>query len=166
MIQAKVNDKSQFDLIIQDKKLNLNGKSLEFDSINLQDGSLHLLLKHRSYTVRLRKGNAEEKNYTLSVNGRVYEVSLQDEMDLLLKKMGFSLAAGKKVNDLKAPMPGLVLKVNVQVGDAVKKGDSLLVLEAMKMENSLKSPADAIIKRIAVNPGDKVEKNQVLLDFE
>jgi biotin carboxyl carrier protein len=60
-------------------------------------------------------------------------------------------------------MPGLVLKVLVKDGDVIKKGDNLLVLEAMKMENSIKAPADATIKAVKITAGDKVEKNQVMI---
>jgi biotin carboxyl carrier protein len=62
-------------------------------------------------------------------------------------------------------MPGLVLSILVKEGDEVKKGDNLLVLEAMKMENIIKSPADVTIKFIKIKPSDKVEKNQVLIQF-
>jgi biotin carboxyl carrier protein len=62
-------------------------------------------------------------------------------------------------------MPGLVLKISVKVGDVVKKGDNLFVLEAMKMENIIKSPADVTIRTIRIKPGDKVEKGQVLIGF-
>jgi len=87
-------------------------------------------------------------------------------MDLLLSKMGLADLAAKKVNEVKAPMPGLVLKLIANQGDTVAKGDSLLVLEAMKMENVIKSPGEGIIKSIRVNAGDKVEKNAVLIEFE
>ena len=74
--------------------------------------------------------------------------------------------AGKKVNDIKAPMPGMVLQVMVENGQKIKKGDAIVVLEAMKMENILKSPADGIIRKIHVIMGDKVEKNQVMVILE
>jgi biotin carboxyl carrier protein len=70
-----------------------------------------------------------------------------------------------KVNELKAPMPGLVLDIVVSEGQEVKKGDALVVLEAMKMENILKSPADVVVKKISVKKGTAVEKNQVLVLF-
>jgi biotin carboxyl carrier protein len=73
--------------------------------------------------------------------------------------------AAKKVNEVKAPMPGMVLKILVKDGDEVKKGDPLLVLEAMKMENILKSPTDGVIKKIAAVTGVAVEKNQLLIQF-
>ena len=60
-------------------------------------------------------------------------------------------------------MPGLVLKVLVNEGQEFKKGDNLLVLEAMKMENILKAPVDGTVKGIKIKAGDKVEKNEVLL---
>ena len=63
-------------------------------------------------------------------------------------------------------MPGLVRNVNINVGDLIKKGDSLIILEAMKMENVLKSPIDGIISELGVKPGESVEKNQILLSFK
>ena len=71
----------------------------------------------------------------------------------------------KKLNEIKAPMPGLILDIKVEVGQEVKKGDPILILEAMKMENILKSPGDGIVKAIKVKVKDNVEKGQLLLEF-
>ena len=62
-------------------------------------------------------------------------------------------------------MPGLVLGISINAGEKVTKGDTLLILEAMKMENVIKSPTDGVIKSIAVKKGETVEKNQVILNF-
>jgi biotin carboxyl carrier protein len=70
------------------------------------------------------------------------------------------------VSEIKAPMPGLVLNIMVQEGDEVKKGDNLMILEAMKMENSIKSPIDGTVKNLKVATGDKLEKNQVMITFK
>ena len=75
-------------------------------------------------------------------------------------------ASIKKVNELKAPMPGVVVDIMVGIGDAVVKDDPLVVLEAMKMENMLKSPSDGVISSINIKKGDTVEKNRVLVNFE
>jgi biotin carboxyl carrier protein len=75
-------------------------------------------------------------------------------------------ALANKVSEIKAPMPGLVLSVLVTEGQEVSKGDSLLVLEAMKMENVIKSPASGMIKKILINKADKVEKNEILIQFQ
>ncbi|HLL94438.1 MAG TPA: biotin/lipoyl-containing protein, partial [Spirosoma sp.] len=83
----------------------------------------------------------------------------------LLEKMGMSNAVSAKVNTLKAPMPGLIVGINVAVGDTISKGDSVLILEAMKMENNLKAPGDGTVKAIRAIKGDRVEKGQVLVEF-
>jgi biotin carboxyl carrier protein len=79
--------------------------------------------------------------------------------------MGMDKLQGNAMNELKAPMPGMVLKIMVNAGDEVKKGDSLLVLEAMKMENNIKALGDGVVTAIPIKAGDKVEKNQVLIKF-
>ena len=84
----------------------------------------------------------------------------------MLHSLGMDNLTNQKVSDLKAPMPGLVLDIEVREGEQVKKGDALLILEAMKMENVIKSPSDGVIKKIAVNKGEAVEKNQLILNFE
>ena len=80
--------------------------------------------------------------------------------------MGFETGTTKKVNEIKAPMPGLILDINVEIGQEVKEDDPLLILEAMKMENALTSPRDGVIKSISVTKGDAVDKNQLLIEFE
>jgi biotin carboxyl carrier protein len=67
--------------------------------------------------------------------------------------------------EIKAPMPGLIFDIKVKEGDEVKKGDAVLILEAMKMENILKSPGDGTVKSIKIKKGQSVEKNQVLIQF-
>ena len=166
MIRAKVNDKEQFDLLIKDKTVKVNDKEFELDALQTEPGFIHLLIEGQSYRVRLNSSDSETKSYSLTVNGNQYSVALSDEMDQLLSRLGLSDLAGKKVNDIKAPMPGLVLKIEVEPGQDVTKGDSLLVLEAMKMENVIKSPGEGKIKSIRVAAGDKVEKNTVLVEFE
>ncbi len=65
-----------------------------------------------------------------------------------------------------APMPGTILRVNKAAGDAVKAGEAVVVLEAMKMENDISSPKDGVIKSIAVNKGDTVASGQFLFEVE
>jgi biotin carboxyl carrier protein len=72
----------------------------------------------------------------------------------------------KKLKELKAPMPGLVLAVMAKEGEAVIEGQELIVLEAMKMENAIKSPQDGTIDKIHVKKNDKIDKNHTLLSFQ
>jgi biotin carboxyl carrier protein len=105
------------------------------------------------------------KTAQIRVNDNIYTITAKDRFDLLLDQMGLTGLTSAKVSELKAPMPGLVLKVFAEEGMVVQKGDSLFILEAMKMENIIKSPVDAVVKSIKVKPGNKLEKGQILLQF-
>ncbi|QHV97741.1 acetyl-CoA carboxylase biotin carboxyl carrier protein subunit [Spirosoma endbachense] len=143
----------------------LNGEPFVWDLVKLSDRTFHILHQNRSYAAEILDLNPTDKTVRLKINGHIYPVQLKDRFDLLLEKMGMASAAATKVNDLKAPMPGLIVGVNVQPGDTVNKGDSLLILEAMKMENILKATGEGVIKTIRTNKGDRVEKGQVLIEF-
>lgn len=143
----------------------LNGEAFAWDLVKLSDRMFHILYQNRSYTAELLDLNAAEKTVQLKINGHIHQIQLKDRFDWLLEKMGMSSAASAKVNDLKAPMPGLIVGINVQPGDEVSKGDNLLVLEAMKMENMLKAAGNGTIKAIRIVKGDRVEKGQVLVEF-
>jgi biotin carboxyl carrier protein len=135
------------------------------DILKISPYQYHILYNNKSYTVDVVKVNAEEKSLVLKVNSVKYNLKLKDKYDALLHSLGMDNLATKKVNDIKAPMTGMVLNILVKEGDEVKKGDALLVLEAMKMENILKSPTDGTIKKIAAIKGVAVEKNQLLIQF-
>jgi biotin carboxyl carrier protein len=144
----------------------VNETPFYLDTITNKNGSLSIIKDNVSYNVEVVKVNYDDKTISLKVNNSTYTVSVKDEYDALLKQLGMENLGAKKINELKAPMPGLVLNIVVSEGQEVKKGDALIVLEAMKMENSLKSPTDGVIKKIAIHKGDAVEKNQLLITFE
>lgn len=145
----------------------LNETSIEnLDAVSNVNSEFHVLKDNRSYKAEITQSDFLSKNYTVKVNGNTYEVNLANSLDLLIKKMGFEVGAAKQVNAIKAPMPGLVLEISVEVGQEVQEGDNLLILEAMKMENSFTSPRAGIIKSIAVNKGQAVDKGQLLIEFE
>lgn len=144
----------------------VNGKAVDTDIIELEQRFYHVLSGGKSYNVEMVKMDKGAKTMTLNINGNIYQVEAKDKFDLLMDQMGFSSAAAGKIKDLKAPMPGLVIEVRVKAGDAIKKGDAVMVLEAMKMENVLKAAGDGTVKSIEIVKGQSVEKNQVLIIFE
>ncbi len=166
MIKAKVNDKHDYTIIENDEQIEINGEAVTPDVYKIDERRMHLLLNNKSYNIEITGYNEEEKTYNIVVNGERNTVAVKDRFDILLEKMGMADLAGSKVNDIKAPMPGLVLKILVEVGSEFKKGDPILILEAMKMENVLKAPADGKVHSIEVAAGDKVEKNQVMVVLE
>ena len=143
----------------------LNGEPFAWDIADLGAGRFHVLYEGRSYNAEVVSADYATKNIMLKLNGQRVELNAKDRFDLLLERLGMSNAAAAKVNELKAPMPGLIIDIRVRPGQAVQKGDPLLVLEAMKMENILKAPADGTVGTIKVNLRDNVQKGQVLVQF-
>lgn len=143
----------------------LNGTEFSADIIKVREGVYHLLKDNVSYNLEVVKHIPEEKKMVVKINNTPYTLDVKDKYDDLLHSLGLDNLATKKVNDIKAPMPGMVLNILVSEGQEVKKGEALIVLEAMKMENILKSPTDGVIKKIAITKGVAVEKNQLLIQF-
>lgn len=156
--KATVNKQHTFDI---DEQIAFDG----MDMVQLSNAEWHLLRNKQSFNIRLVGIDADTKTAVVRVNGNNYSVALKDETDLLLESMGMTEKSGTKANVFKAPMPGLILAIKVNVGDTVKKGDQLLILEAMKMENVLTAPQDSIVQSIEVRQGAAVEKNAVLMKF-
>ena len=165
MFKVTVNKTSSFEVVQTEKGLLVDGQLLNWDLVKLSEGYFHILHNNKSYTAEVVKADATAKTFTFKINNHLHTVEAKDKFDLLLEKLGMSNATSSKVNSIKAPMPGLIIDMKVKVGDTVKAGDSLLILEAMKMENMLKSPGDGVVKTVKVKKGDTVEKSQVLIEF-
>jgi biotin carboxyl carrier protein len=164
MQKAIVNGKT-FEVTRQDETLVVNGDPLTWDVVKISDNYFHIVYQQKSYRAELIKADPSTKTFRYKINGRIYSVELKDKFDLLLEKMGMANAGAGKINNIKAPMPGLIIDLKIKPGDAVKAGDPLLILEAMKMENILKAPGDGTVKNVKVKKGDSVEKGQVMIEF-
>ena len=108
----------------------------------------------------------ESKTFRFKINGSFFTVKLADQFDQLVDRLGLHTQAALLVKDIKAPMPGMVLEVNVTAGQEVEKDTPLLILEAMKMENVIKAPGDGVVKKVHIEQGNPVEKNQLLIEME
>lgn len=166
MITAKVNDNQQFEIDTKSNQITLNGEAVTPDWTLIGEHKYHAIINNQSLTVELVNIDEIGKQMSIVVNGVKYQVALQNQFDALLKQLGMDKLAAGKVNNIKAPMPGLVLRINVAVGDTIKKGDALLVLEAMKMENVIKAAGDGVVKKINAVEKTAVEKGSILIEFE
>ncbi|MEO6685796.1 MAG: acetyl-CoA carboxylase biotin carboxyl carrier protein subunit [Dyadobacter sp.] len=153
--------------INQEKDQWLIGENIfDGDIVKISQNQYHVLWKNRSYNVEVLETGAADKTFKLLINGQLFETSVKDQFDLLLEGLGMQATASTKINNLKAPMPGLIQSIAVEPGQEVHKGETLLVLVAMKMENIIKSPGTGIVKTLKITPGQIVEKNQVLVEFQ
>jgi len=156
--KVKVNNNSEF---------NINESDIyKTNIIAVKNNKYHVIHDNKTYKTEISDSNFNEKSYQVKVNNNTYNINILNDLDILIKEMGFEIGTSKKVNEIKAPMPGLILDINVNIGQEVKEDDALLILEAMKMENIILSPRSGFIKSIAANKGEAVEKNQLLIEFE
>ncbi len=144
----------------------IDGEPVHLDLITLGHRQYHLLLDKRSYNIEIVSHEATSGQAVIKVNNKTISLEVSTELDELLKKMGLDKQAESKSQDIEAPMPGLILDINVAEGQEVQKGDKLLILEAMKMENVIKSPGSGKVKKIMVKQGESVELGQKLVLFE
>jgi len=156
--KLSVNNLNNFEFVESDLK--------NLDAVSEQHSKFHVLKDNKPYKAEIVSADFISKTYTIKVNNNTYEVVISDALDQLIKSMGIERGKTKVVNAIKAPMPGLILEISVEVGQTVKENDPLLILEAMKMENSFLSPRDGVIKSIAVALGNAVDKGQLLIEFE
>jgi len=126
-------------------------------------GVRSLRLGHRSHA--LVPGERRGDVRTLHLDGERFSLEVVDERTRRIREMSGAAAGAAGPRPLKAPMPGLVVKVDVSPGDVVTRGQGLVIVEAMKMENELKAEVDAVVARVMVGAGEAVEKDQVLVDF-
>ena len=142
----------------------LNGENFKLDISEEGPMVYSVEWNGKKYNVQVLPGD-DNIHPKVRVNGNTFNLELVDKYDELLKDLGMENLVVNKISEIKSPMPGLVLEVNAAPGDEVKKGDPLLILEAMKMENVIKSPVNAVVKQIYVKPSEAVEKNVVLVSF-
>ncbi|MFZ5818860.1 MAG: acetyl-CoA carboxylase biotin carboxyl carrier protein subunit [Chloroflexota bacterium] len=156
-----VNDKEFLIEIVDEHRLAVNGRvfQVDFDSIHGQP-VFSLLLDGRSFEGFVYSG---EEQMEVLLMGRQFPVKVEDEREKRLRA-----AAGGAVSEagefhLKSPMPGMVVSIPVEEGQAVEKGQVLVILESMKMQNELKAPRAGTVHRVRVRAGESVEQRQTLL---
>lgn len=170
MIKALFNDKTALELSkISDDGLagEVVREAYNWDVSEISPNSWSVIdEKGNSFSIVLDEYSPDSKKYTFKIAGQAIEVTEQSEFDLLLKELGISSGGTKKLKEIKAPMPGLVLNVLVSEGQEVSEGDVIVILEAMKMENVIKSSTGARVKSIRVNKGDTIDKGGVMVTFD
>ena len=143
----------------------VDGEAFDSSLFRVPDMRIYsLILDGRSYRLACRRG--EGGSWEIHLEGQRASLNVVDERTRAIQEMTGGGAATKGARALRAPMPGLVVKVDVEEGQEVEAGDGLVVVEAMKMENELRAAAPGRIEGIRVEAGDAVDKDDILLEFE
>jgi biotin carboxyl carrier protein len=146
-------------------EIELDGERVTARLVDVAGTPVSLLtIGERVYRLVARRGDARGR-YTVSLDGRRFEIEALDERTRAIRDLSAASAAAAGPSPLVAPMPGLVVRINVAVGDAVQPGQGLVVMEAMKMENELRATTGGTVSAIRVTPGTAVEKGAVLVEL-
>jgi len=146
-------------------EVRVGGRKVDVDLLEMDGTDLHsLLMGRRSLQVLASRQGPE--GWVLHVGGRRLEAQVVDERTRAIRAMTGAAEGAGGPDSLRAPMPGLVVKVEVEEGEEIGPGQGLVIVEAMKMENELKAEGPARVAKILVEPGQAVEKEQVLMEFQ
>lgn len=156
--RVQIEDRT-YEVSIQDDILEVNGDQFPFDMESLDGKGLHVIRQHNR-SIEAHVEPTQSGSYEIQIDGKTLnaEVALgfQSSNRTHLHKNGILLS----------PMAGLIIDVLVKAGDAVKKGDTLIIQEAMKMQMKLRSPEEGIVTAISTAPGSQVEKGSLLITIQ
>jgi biotin carboxyl carrier protein len=148
--------------ILDEKHVSVDGKTYEVDFETVSGQPVYsLIVDGRSHEAYIYQG--EDNNWQVLLRGRLYPITVEDEREKRLRAAAGGGVAETGEFHLRAPMPGLVVAIPVTEGQAIQKGQVILILESMKMQNEIKAPRDGVIGRIRVKAGESVEQKQTLL---
>ena len=155
-----INNKT-FEIEIQrDGSLLVNGERREVDFLALGPSLYSILMDGRSHELVIEE---REDDIEVLLRGKLYSGTVLDERAQLMAERSGGMISETGEMSIKAPMPGLVALVPVEVGQEVRAGQTVIVLESMKMQNELKSPRDGVVQHINVTAGQSVEQNKILV---
>ena len=155
-ISAKVNDNFSF-----------AAHSIEdLDFTRIDDRHFHILAQGKSYRAELIERDFRKKQFTIKINGSPYVIKLADAYDQMVERLGLSANKIQGAQDIKAPMPGLVLQIMVKDGENVSAGQPILILEAMKMEHTLTAPFAGTVDECRTAVDALVDGGSVLITLQ
>lgn len=167
-LEIKINDKTSWVKMIHQNgnllEIDVNGKIYHVDLLHTPDGTFSIIENGKSYNIELVP-NKQPKKYTAHTLYNTFDVEIIDaEARYLINRTTNGAVSHEKT--IISPMPGKVVKVLLKEGDIVQKGDTVVIISAMKMESEYKSPANGIIKKVNVKEGETIEGNQILIEIE
>lgn len=151
------NELEHWSIDDQEYKLKISDKSKNIITLTNKTGEV--------VEAVIQRIDTDKKKVVLLIQQKELTIDILEPIDQKMLSLGIDTKKLSKAKNIKAPMPGLIIKTLVEEEDNVKEGEPLFVLEAMKMENVFKAPADVKIKKILIKEGETVDKNQELITF-
>jgi biotin carboxyl carrier protein len=149
---------------ISETEIKIDREDCHLDIINLDKNQYSVIFNNQVFEFIIEQDSPT--HYRVDFNNESHNLTIDDERDLLFNKFKSREKISNRLLEVKAPMPGLVLRVEVQVGQKVKIGTGLVILEAMKMENEIRSLTDGTVKEIKVIEKSVIDKGETLIILE
>ncbi len=167
-IEIKLNDRFALVEIVRQEgnllQVKVDDKIYNVDLMHTADGTFSIIEEGHSYNIELLTLE-QPKKYIAYTLYNTYDVEIIDaETRYLINRGGSGLESSEK--NIFSPMPGKIVKILVSEGDPIQKGDTAVIISAMKMESEYKAAIDGIVKKINVSEGDTIEGNQILIEIE
>lgn len=147
-----------------DRKLFIDKKAVETTIKNIDDEIFQLTFEQKVYNIWIER--IDETYYNIWIDHHVFKINIEDKQNGISESISKNSTPAVKTSVIRAPMPGLISKIEVNIGDIVSPGTGLIVLEAMKMENEIHSTLHGMVKSIEIKNHATVEKDQILLVIE
>ena len=154
-----------FNIDVDGDRIVVDGEAVAAELVQVSTTPLRRLSVNGESHRVVAERSATRGEWDLHVDGYHLEAEVVDERTRAIRAMTARSDAPKGPKPVKAPMPGMIMRIDVAVGDQVKAGQGVVIIEAMKMENELKAEAAGTVAKIAIAPGTAVEKGTVLIEF-
>ncbi|MCX7876265.1 MAG: acetyl-CoA carboxylase biotin carboxyl carrier protein subunit [Melioribacteraceae bacterium] len=159
-----VNNKKKLVKILEENKVDIDGKVIQTSLQKISNNLISFLFGNKVYEIAINKNENEKTRFL--IDGWYIDSVARTKIEETAFELQRNIEKQKHHSEIKAPMPGLILKIKKKVGEKVEIGEPVLILEAMKMENEIHSPATGIVKTINFKEGDSVEKNSIIMVIE
>ena len=166
MVEFTINiNGRKFDIdSISETEIKIDQEDCHLDVISVDKDQYSVIFNNQVFEFIIKQHSPT--HYRVEFNNESHHITIEDQRDLLFNKFESQKKISNRLLEVRAPMPGLVLRVEVQVGQKVKIGTGLVILEAMKMENEIRSLTDGTVKEIKVSEKSVIEKGEILIIFE
>jgi biotin carboxyl carrier protein len=150
--------------VTEDGRVCVGEKILKAGISSIANNAYVLRIEDRVYEITANK--LDQERFGIIIDACYFDTNVRTRLQETANELQKNKSKMQHHSDVKAPMPGLLLKLKVKAGDEIKLGESILILEAMKMENELRAPASGIVRKIYFNEGQSVEKDSIILTIE
>ncbi len=159
-----INEKKKKISVSENSKVIVDNKKYEYELIHLK--GLNYLLKLNNIFLEVTASKIDSEKFSISIEGNNFETLVRSLLQEKANELLGNKSTAHHKTEVKAPMPGMILKIKKSAGELISQGETIIILEAMKMENDLRAPNSGLIKNIFVKEGTAVEKGASLFTIE